>query len=39
VTDGAGQLVTDCNTLAPGDRLELRLSNGAVSAEVRGVRK
>lgn len=39
VTDGAGHLVTDCKTLAPGDRLEVRLSNGAVSAEVRGVRK
>lgn len=39
VTDRDGQLVTDSAKLAPGDQLEVQLSQGTVVAEVRGVRK
>jgi exodeoxyribonuclease VII large subunit len=39
VTDERGRLVTDSDSLSQGDRVEVALSNGAVIAEVRGVRK
>jgi exodeoxyribonuclease VII large subunit len=39
VTDEQGRLVTDSGNLSAGDSIEVALSNGAVIAEVRGVRK
>ena len=39
VTDEQGRLVTNSDSLSAGDRVEVALSNGAVIAEVRGVRK
>ena len=39
VTDEQGRLVTNSDSLCAGDQIEVALSNGAVVAEVRGVRR